>query len=109
MKGAMPARVRADHTSVSVPLGLPSSKFSRTVPSNSSTSCCTTPMLCRMDLRLHRDRGWPSMRIWPDAGSYKPMSREDSVVLPQPLLPTIATWLPGGISSMSLCRMGDPG
>ena len=50
----------------------------------------------RQSLAAMRERGTPSMRIAPDAGSYILASSFTNVVLPAPFSPTIATTAPAG-------------
>ena len=52
----------------------------------------------------------PSTKIAPSVGSSIPATSRDRVDLPDPILPTIATFWPAGILNERLCRIGwlDP-
>eukprot|EP00958_Prasinococcus_capsulatus_P003344 scaffold306_cov525-Prasinococcus_capsulatus_cf.AAC.32 len=65
--------------------GMPNAIFSRTVASNNTGSCPTSPICLRRYCTLNWEISTPSMVMLPAVASYRRCSRATTVDLPQPL------------------------
>ena len=92
--------------------GAPKASVSRIEPAKRCSCCSTTPSWARSAGRSSWVSSRPSNAIWPDCGANKPSSSLPSVDLPEPELPTIATFAPAGISmemsERTCCPPGTP-
>ena len=70
-------------------------KFSRTEDWKTYSPCKQGAKALRIPSGERREQSGPSSLIWPDSGGHSPMSRQASVVLPQPLSPMMASFSPG--------------
>jgi hypothetical protein len=81
-------------------------RFSRTLPSNSTTSWSTYATARASSSRANAVRGLPSTRISPLHGSYSPTASRASVDFPDPDAPTSATRWPGASVSEKFSSSG---
>ena len=85
-----------------------SATFSRTVAENRKLSCGTKPIAPRSVASGSRRTSWPSTKTVPGGGSKSLGKSDTSVLLPQPVGPTIATVRPAGTSSSMSWSTGTP-
>mmetsp|Transcript_3562 Transcript_3562/g.8674 ORF Transcript_3562/g.8674 Transcript_3562/m.8674 type:complete len:208 (+) Transcript_3562:712-1335(+) len=93
--------------SISLP-SLPKAMLYSMVSLNSTQSCGTMPMLQRTLRCVHSAMFLPLMSTCPPCRSYSRYSSLLMVLLPAPLLPTMATFSPGATSKdtpLRICRI----
>ena len=83
----------------------PNSRFSRTVPRNSTGRCSTSVMRRRAAAPA---TATPSSRTSPSVGRSSRASSRSRVLLPDPFGPTIATPAPGGTANRSMSSTTRP-
>jgi hypothetical protein len=79
--------------------------FSRMVVSNRKLSWKTTPSWSRSDPVVPDLRSAPSKVTLPESGSYERETSPSTVLLPEPLPPTTATFVRAGIVKLTPSRL----
>ena len=100
-----PTARSASSTAASVGAGSYSVTLSRTVPSNSSTSCGTSATRRRNSAMGMSATGTPPSSSRPWVGSTRRSRRRENVVLPLPVRPTTPTERPPSIVRSMSCRI----
>jgi hypothetical protein len=108
MNSWAPASRAADSICSGVASGAPYAMLSRIDAAKSRLSWSTTLICPRSDSSVYSRISRPSMRTTPPVGSYRRMTRFDSVVLPPPEGPTSATCWPGSIVSWTFLKRRAP-
>lgn len=107
-QSARPSSVSARVISSRVAEGRPKRMLSSSVESNRNPSCGTMTIRSRSEEKLTVRRSVPSTRIRPEVGSMSRVSSLAKVVLPEPVSPTTAIRVRGGISTDTSWSTGGP-
>ncbi len=98
------AVVRASSTSASLAESTPYITFSRSVSENRNVSCGTYPTERRKVSSGNRRMSTPSIKTWPSSASRIRGTRLMRVVLPAPVIPTMATVEPASTVKETLLK-----